>query len=290
MKLHFLDRSSHEDVSFTIKRNRYPYFLRIWHYHPELELVLVNKSTGTRFIGDSIERFREGEVILIGENLPHMLLNDDEYFQDSSELYAEAIAVHFKKDFLGRDFMEAPELKNIRNLIERARFGIKFENPEPKFIERIKKLQFQKGNNLERLLEFIQVLDHLANHGQTTVLSSEGYLHEFNRTTNKSLNKIYEYIFNNFDKKIILSEVAEIANMNPSAFSRFFKRVNRKTFKEYVNEIRIGYACKLLTEHQYNITRICYESGFNNISNFNRQFKKITGRSPSEYLRHHNRK
>ena len=287
MKLHFLDRSSHEDSSFTVKKNRYPNFLRIWHYHPELELVLVTKSRGTRFIGDSIERFREGEVILIGPNLPHMWLNDEEYFAESSTLIAEATAIHFRQDFLGTTFLEAPELKNIKGLIEKSRYGLKFESLGQNTKNGIE--QLERNSGLEKLVNFIHILNDLANHEQKTILSSEGYLSTFKRTNNRNLDKIYEYIFNNFDKKIILSEVAEIANMNPSAFSRFFKRVNRKTFKEYVTEIRIGYACKLLSEHQYNITRICYESGFNNISNFNRQFKKITGKSPSQYLQHHKR-
>ncbi len=287
MKLHFLDRSSHEDISFTVKKNSYPYFLRIWHYHPELELVYVTKSSGTRFIGDSIERFREGEVILIGKNLPHMWLNDDEYFSDSGTLMAEATAIHFKQDFLGHDFLEAPEVKNIKELIEKSRYGLKFDSLGEKTKNEIE--QLDRGSSFEKLVRFINILNDLANHRRKTILSSEGYLNAFKRTNNKNVDKVYEYIFNNFDKKIVLGEVAEIANMNPSAFSRFFKRVNRKTFKEYVNEIRIGYACKLLSEHRYNITRICYESGFNNISNFNRQFKKITGKSPSQYLQHHKR-
>ncbi|MGN7515836.1 MAG: AraC family transcriptional regulator [Allomuricauda sp.] len=285
MKLHFLDRSNYKDISFTIKKNSYPYFLRIWHYHAELELVYVTQSTGTRFIGDSIEPFREGEVVLIGKNLPHMWLNDEAYFEDAGVSIAEATAIHFRQDFLGKDFLEAPELKNIRDLIEESRYGLKFDNLDPKIKDSIQELD--SGTQFERLMRFIHVLNQLANHESKTILSSEGYLASFKKTNNKNLDKIYEYIFSNFDKNILLSEVAEIANMNPSAFSRFFKRINRKTFKEYVNEVRIGYACKLLSEHQYNITRICYESGFNNISNFNRQFKKITGKSPSQYLQHH---
>lgn len=214
-----------------------------------------------------------------------MWLNDEEYFAESGSLIAEATAIHFRQDFLGNDFFEAPELKNIRELIEKSRYGLKFENLNPKIKNSIQVLD--KGTQFEKLMRFIHILKHLADHKHKTVLSSEGYLNTFKKTNNKNLDKIYEYIFNNFDKQIVLSEVAEIANMNPSAFSRFFKRINRKTFKEYVNEIRIGYACKLLSEHQYNITRICYESGYNNISNFNRQFKKITGKSPSQYLQHH---
>ena len=286
MKLHFLDRSSLQDHSFSVKRNRYPYFLRVWHYHPELELVLVAQSTGTRFIGDSIERFKEGEVVLIGENLPHMWLNDDAYFSESEDLIAEAIGIHFKKEFLGNGFLGTPELKHIRGLVEKSKYGLKFNNLPRETSTQITGLL--NYNGFDKLIRFLHILHILANHKDVTILASEGYLNAFRRTNSKNLDRTYEYIFNNFNKSISLNQVAEVAHMNPSAFSRFFKRVNRKTFKEYVNEIRIGYACKLLTEQQYNITRICYESGFNNISNFNRQFKKITGKSPTQYLRHHN--
>ena len=129
----------------------------------------------------------------------------------------------------------------------------------------------------------------LSIHNDFKLLSSEGYVNSFKNTKSKNLDKVYEYIFKNFNQQIYLSDVANIANMNPSVFSRFFKRVNRKTFSKYLNEIRIGYACKLLTEQKHNISAICYESGFNNISNFNRQFKAVKGVPPSEYVKHYNK-
>lgn len=285
MKLHYLDRTSLSDCSFTIKRNNYPYFLRLWHYHPELELVLINSSTGTRFIGDNIERFKKNEVVLIGENLPHMWLNDDIYFEESSTHKAEAIAIHFKKEFLGLPFLQVPEMKHLRKLLDTAIYGINFRQLDKETILKIKNLDSKQ--HYQRLMSLLDILNDLANHPDQILLSSKGYVTSFNKTNNRNMDKAYEYIFKNFNKSIFLDEVAAIANMNPSAFSRFFKRINRKTFKQYVNEIRIGYACKLLTENQHNITHICYDSGFNNISNFNRQFKKITGKSPSEYLKFH---
>ena len=132
MKLHLLDRTSSKNISFTVTDNIHPHFLRVWHYHPELELVVILKSTGTRFIGDSIEKFREGEVVLIGENLPHMWLNDPEYFVESSGLEAHALAVHFNLHFLGHAFFDAPEMKAISGLLQRAVLGIQFVQLDPK--------------------------------------------------------------------------------------------------------------------------------------------------------------
>lgn len=285
MKLHLLNRSSVENSSFTVKKNSYPYFLKIWHYHPELELVLIEKSSGTRFIGDSIKKFNEGEVILIGKNLPHMWLNDEVYFDASSEMVAEAIAIHFKQDFLGDPFLTSPELKQIAALIERADRGIEFLGIGINTIKSIKGLL--DLDPLSRLLRFIEILNVLAKHKDYHQLSSIGYINSFSKTENKRLQKIYEYVFRNFKDSIQASNVANEIGMNSSAFSRFFKRVHRKTFTRYLNEIRIGYACKLLLEDKLNITAVAYESGFNNISNFNKQFRMIKGTSPRNYIEIH---
>ncbi|MCG9792557.1 AraC family transcriptional regulator [Flavobacterium algicola] len=287
MKLHLLDRSSLNNSSFTAKLNDYPYFLKIWHYHPELELVVILKSEGSCFVGDSIEKFEVGDIILIGENLPHMWLNDEDYFQKNTNESAKAIAVHFKKDYLGTTFFETPEMNHISHLYERARLGIKFLNLDHNLIQDIQKMVEQKG--FEKTMSFLHILNQLARHKDTKSLASKGFVHSFKTSTNETQDKVQAYIFKNFNNPITLEEVAQIANMNTSAFSRFFKRMNRKNFSRYLSEIRIGYACKLLLEDKYNIASICYESGFNNISNFNRQFKLIMNCTPSDYVRqHHN--
>jgi AraC-like DNA-binding protein len=287
MKLHLLDRSSLNNSSFTTKVNEYPYFLKIWHYHPELELVVVLKSEGTCFVGDSIEKFAVNDIVLIGENLPHMWLNDDDYFQMNSEQTAKAIAIHFKKDYLGIDFFKTPEMIHLLELFERARYGLKFLNVPIILIEEIQKMLELEG--FEKTITFLQILNKLSKHKKTKKLSSQGFLNSFNATKSDTQDKIQAFIFKNFNKTISLDEVAQIAHMNTSAFSRYFKRVNKKPFSRYLSEIRIGYACKLLLENKFNIATICYESGFNNISNFNRQFKLIMNCTPSEYLKKHSK-
>lgn len=285
MKLHLLDRASTDYNSFKVQQNRYPHFLKMWHYHPELELVHIVKSSGAHFIGDNIERFEGGEVILIGKNVPHMWLNDDKYFSSPSENSAEAFSVHFKKDFLGDRFLLAPEVKKIGVLLEKAGRGIKFNNLENKVIEDFKGLIDLQP--FKRMIRFIEILQILADHKDYKVLSSSSFLDTFLKTGNKRLNKLYEYVYNNFKNDLNSKDVSEHIGMNASAFSRYFKRVHRKTFTTYLNEIRVGYACKLLLENEVNITAIGFESGFNNLSNFNRQFKAITKLSPTKYIQFH---
>ena len=285
MKLHLVDRSSLNDSSFTVKTNRYPYFLKLWHFHPEMELVYVKKSNGTRFIGDNIEPFEKGELFLIGENLPHMMLNDDRYFEPNSKLIAEAMVVHFKKEFLGNDFFLTPEMQHISKLFERAKLGIRFKEVDASIVNQIIKLETLEG--FQKTLAFLNILNSLSNHKDYDLLSSQGYIDSFNHLDNEYMAKAYAYIYKNFTEAIYLKDVADVINMNPASFSRFFKRVNRKTFSRFLNEVRVGFACKLMIENKLDITSICFESGFNNISNFNRQFKSIKGMSPTEYIKYH---
>jgi AraC-like DNA-binding protein len=261
--------------------------LKIWHYHPEFELVYISKSKGTLFIGNSIEIFEEGDLVLIGRNLPHMWLNDDMYFEDSPDLIAEATAVHFKESFLGREFFELPEMVHISRLFAKARRGVKFVSINKDVIDSIQGMLRVEG--FERTMGFVRILDLLARHTNFELLASEGYVNASFKNDKRNLDRMYAYIFKNFTGSISLVTVAEIVHMNPSAFSRFFKRLNHKTFSKYINEIRVGYACKLLIENKDTITSICYESGYNNISNFNRQFRSVTRMSPSEYLEKYNK-
>jgi AraC-like DNA-binding protein len=287
MKLHLLNREKPANSSFRVTHHVESFFLKVWHYHPELELVLSLKSSGTRFVGDSIKKFDEGDVVLIGKNLPHMWLNDESYFQEDSDKVAEDIVIHFNKEFMGAEFLNAHEMKPIAELLYKSRYGIKFISPPRKVIKGIKKIN-RLAEGFTRTLKFLQILNLLANQPEYELLSSEGFVNSFKKNQNESLDKTYEYIFENFDKPISLSDVAAIANMNASAFSRFFKRVNRKTFSRYLNEVRIGFACKQLIENNSKIATICYESGYNNISNFNRQFRAIKNMSPTEYVAQQN--
>lgn len=285
MELNFIDRASLSNSSFRVSVNKGQYFLKVWHYHPELELVLIVEGKGKRFIGDSIDKFQEGDVVLIGGDLPHMWLSDEAYFVDNHRLKVKAIAVHFKRDFLGEHFFELPETLHIGKMVLLAKRGLIFKNVHSNVVNRIMELPKQKA--LSRALSLIEILSQLSKQKKPDFISSWGFLNRYHDTENKRLQKIYGYVNKNFQRPISSKKVAQIANMNPSAFSRFFSQANGKTFTRYINEIRIGYACKLLIENDKNVASVCFESGFNNISNFNRQFKAITKVSPSDYFKRH---
>lgn len=266
-----------------VSRHRYQNFLKIWHFHEEFELVLILQSSGTRLVGDSVERFDVGDLVLIGKDVPHMWLNDEEYFETESPLMAEAIAVHFKREFLGAAFFAIPEMRQVSNLLDRAERGLKFSGLDATTIEKVKNLDKLDASAI--IVSLIEILDDLSKCTGARFLSSTGFTNTYHKTENKRLDLMYAYVFENFKKPISSSVVAEAIGMNKSAFSRFFKKNHRKSFTRYLNEIRVGYACKLLMEGNESVTGIAYLSGYNNISNFNRQFKAIKGRSPSAYTK-----
>lgn len=269
-----------------VAKHSYPYFLDVWHYHSELELVYITKSTGTRFIGDNIEQFKEGDLILIGENLPHLWQNDPEYFKDKKEGSAEAFSIHFNKFFAGENFMKLPEMKGVKGLLDRANQGIKFTGE-------IKNQAFGIFNELvelegvHKLLKLMRFLARLSEEKDYEVLSTDGFSFPLHITGDDRVDKVYSFTFNNFKRNIALEEVAELVHLNPTAFCRYFKKSTKKTYSKFLNEIRVGYACKLLIEGRLNISEVGYECGFNNLSNFNRQFKNVMDISPSEYLKKH---
>ena len=285
MKLHLLDRSSTGNTSITVSQNNYKNFLKVWHFHEELELVYIIKSTGTRFVGDSIEKFQSGEVILIGKNVPHMWLNDEAYFEENSSLTAQAVSVHFKDNFVGKEFLSLPEMQPISQLLKKATQGIKFNNVTDNIKNEL--LNLSSLNPAIKITRIIEILSKLEQTQHYTLLSSNGFINTFHQTENKRLNTIYEYVYQNFHTPISSKDVAELANMNASAFSRFFKTIHRKPFTRFLNEIRIGFACKMLLENKESITSIAYACGFGNISNFNRQFRIIKNESPSSFLSQH---
>lgn len=283
MKAELISRSIHQNSSFSLENHDYKSFLKKWHYHPELELVIIQESTGTRFVGDSIEKFSPGEIVLLGQNLPHLWLNDKIYFKENSKLRARANVVHFSEHFAGGLF-NIPEFSNIRHLFERASRGIKFEGPDnDRIAERIREMYLMEG--FEKVMRLLEILQELSVNKHSSLLSSAGFVDNFKSKQHNKLIVVYDYIINNFKQEITLDKVAELANMNPSAFSRYFKSINKKTFTQYLNEVRIGYACKLLQENRYNIAEVCFESGYNNISNFNRQFKSLKNMSPTAYVK-----
>lgn len=271
------------DKSFIVFQEIGQYFPVPWHYHPEYELVLVLKSTGRRMVGDNIGYFEEGDLVCMGPLLPHVWVNDAQYINGQADHRAEAIVIHFKDDFLGENFLKLPEMDALRTFLTLSRRGVALHG---KTKDRINALMIDMVgmNGLQRLASLLSIFDILSSTSEYEVLASDGYMHKADNQHDR-LGKITDFIMQNFDREISLPEVAQIANMAVTTFCNFFKDQYRTTFVDYLNTVRIGHACKLLSEKNQNVVEVAYECGFNNLANFNRQFKKYKKMTPTQYRR-----
>ena len=248
-----------------------------WHFHPELELVYVNKGQGKTHIGNHLSYFNNSQLILIGANLPH------NGFSDRLTANGTETIIQFKSDFLGEDFLNVPEMASIVALFERAKKGIRFQIDTKKKIGRkIEKLLECDG--LKRVLKFLEILNHLAKTDDYTLLNADGIAFEPEAQDSAKIGSVFKYIRENFQHHIALDEIADKVSMTVPAFCRFFKKATSKTFTQVVNEYRVVHATKLLSEEsEMSIADVCYECGFNNFSHFNKVFNDITGKSASNY-------
>ena len=270
------------DKSFIVFRELGEYFPCPWHYHPEYELVLVVRSAGRRMVGDHIGSFDEEDLVFMGPYLPHVWVNDPEFFNGEANYPADAIVIHFTEDFLGKEFFKIPEMESFANFLRLSNQGLKIQGKARSEINEIMKKMIGM-NGIQRLSALLSIFDILSRTNEYKVLASQGFVQKTTIKSSDQFQKINEYIMLNFQEEISLPEVAQIANMAVTTFCNFFKENFRVTFVEYVNTLRIGNACKLLAESDYHIVEVAYKCGFNNLANFNRQFKKYKKMTPSEY-------
>ncbi len=247
-----------------------------WHFHPEIELIYVNKAKGKRHIGNHLSYYNNSQLLLIGENLPH------NGFTDGFASKGKETVIQFKSDFLGDSFFTKPEMNSIELLFERSKKGLLFK-PETKKIVGSKIESLTKHEGFERILKFLEILNILAKAEDYVVLNADGFAFETEPQDSAKIDIIFKYVNNNFKKHITLDEIADKVSMTVPAFCRYFKKVTGKTFTKLVNEYRVVHATKLLQESKIGITDISYECGFNNFSHFNKLFKEITGKSASKY-------
>lgn len=282
MKPHLLKVALTPESSFNILHRKGLDFYNQWHFHPEIELIYIHKGKGTRFIGTDVQRFEPDELFLFGSNLAHMWRCDPEYFQEGARLKAEVTIVYFHHDFLGDRFFNIPELKSIETLLEKAKQGIKITgNTKVKVKELMSGLSDTKG--LERILTLLAILEKITNSKEKQYINPVQHHVKIDEAEATRLNKVFQYVSDNFQSKISLSEIASVANLSAKAFCRYFKSKTRKTFYDFLLEVRVAHACNLLLEKDMSIYEVCYDSGFNNLSNFNRYFKKIMNKTPTDY-------
>lgn len=271
--------------SFVIQELNEPHFDPNWHFHPHYQLFVVLKGSGTRFIGDSIKPFSEGDLVFIGPNLPHLWRSDARYFEKDSAEHTRGIVVYFKEDFLGREFLQKQETVYLNQLLHLSLQGIEWKGESRLRIETALKRLVAQPPDFQRLVSLLQLLGEMAHMTDYSLIASMGYTNTVKPEEAHRMRLVHEYVLNHFQDKIELAAVADLIGMSPPAFCRYFKARANKTFLDFVSEVRVGHACKLLIGNQLNVAQICYECGFRTLSNFNRQFRAITGTTPLDYKR-----
>jgi AraC-like DNA-binding protein len=273
------------DESFVVKYFDYRYYPNPWHFHPEYELVLVTESTGKRFIGDNISNFAPGNLAFIGSNLPHTYRNDDKYFNRNSKLRARSIVIHFMESSLGEDFLALPEARKLRELLTRSARGIEITGRLNTTVgEKMHEILELEG--LQRWMKLVEILSDIASSKSFRYIS-QTFMQGHNQKESGRMNQVFDFVLNNYTRDIRISEVAKIVNMAENSFSRYFSQRTRKTFSTFLTEIRLNHASKLLLENKMSVAEICFECGFNNLSNFNRQFLKQYKMNPLAYRKHY---
>lgn len=282
MRPQLLKVSTGPGYSFSIRQDMVPHVNNRWHYHKEVELIHFKKGAGTQFIGDNIKRFKPGDVVLVGANLPHYWRFDDSFFIEGHSENADVRVAHFTENFWGECFLELPENAGIKTILDKAKRGIQITGKANAKVAGILEWLLE-AEGTQRIVLLIEALSAIAGSKPLTTLSSIGFKQDCVESECDRINAIYEYSIKNFKRKIQLEEIAAMANISPNSFCRYFKSRTRKTYSQFLIEIRVGYACKLLIENNLSIKQLCYESGFNNFTSFHKYFKMITGKSPLAY-------
>lgn len=275
-----------EQTSFRVQMDEEAYFYDRLHYHPEWQITVILRGTGTLFVGDGINRFQAGDVFAVGSNVPHLLRSDALYYQSDSP-GTHAISLFFETNSFGIGFFEIPEMEQIARFLKSTSRGVRvFGAAQAKLQDLITNIVDQNG--FQRLQSLLRILNLFAEAEDFEYLSNAAFTEAQKETDGARLNDVLEFTLTHYQQSIQLEEAAQIANLSVPAFCRYFKLRTRKSYMQFLNELRVSAACKLLGEREANISQICYEVGFNNLSNFNRQFKRVTGFTPSAYLKRFN--
>lgn len=264
-----------KDSSFVARTYRTPHFEVPWHQHIEYELILFTEGEGRSFIGNAVGEFKTGDIFLLGSNLPHT------FQKANKDLVTGAVVVQFREDFWGDGFLQLPECKSIRQLLSVSMKGLKMRGETKARLELLIR-SLEQAEGFHRITGLCQCLSLVADKkGYDTVSTQE--VTAFLSKKQERIDRIFRYTIDHFQESITLSTVAAHAGMSIPAFCSYFRKSTKKTYIDFLNEIRIGYACQQLIDTQKPVQEICFESGFNTLANFNKQFLKLKGQTPSSF-------
>lgn len=252
-----------------------------WHYHNHYEISFITEGTGKRIVADSMESFHPGDLVFIGQNLPHVWIADKARFALSNR-NLEMVYLQFSTVILFPELLSMPEFANVRKALEMSERGIQIVGDTLNKVSEIM-LQLPYLNGIEQLLNFYRLMDIIGKSTSNIGLASEEYLRKKFNTSNKRIEAIHDYFMNNYRNEVNLEELSQLVNMAKGSLCRFFKENSGITLWEYLNHIKIEFSCKMLMNNELSIAQVCFDSGFNNLNHFNKQFRKITGITPSSY-------
>lgn len=281
MKLVLKNTDSFVKERLNIHKNEVPCLDSSWHYHPQYELIYISKSTGIRFVGDSVSHFSPGDLVLVGAYLPHLWRNDPSYYKDDDSMKVKTIVLKFTKDFIGKGTFNNPEFVEIKHLLEESKFGVCFGKDISKKLHD-ELIGIPDLSPAEQSIKLLDLLRKLSLTSKKEVLSSTD-MRQYTTENSHRIDKVLKFISDNYESEINLQNVADIACMTTNSFCRFFKKMTNKSFTQFLNEVRVRNASRLLVQEDLPVTDVCYRVGYRSITNFYRQFKQIMGCTPKDY-------
>ena len=282
MKARLMDTGLGVDRQFRVKHVDKSYLDSHFHFHDACEMVLIEEGYGKRIVGDHVDDFEENDLVLMGPNLPHIWQNDNIFFQQHRHLRVKATVLYFAPAMVLNLVTGMEAEQQITELITKAGRGMRIKgDTHQQLLTQIKAVTVAEG--LKKISLFLEMIDLLSHSADYDYLASDSYKNAFTTKDAGRFNDVYQHMITHFHREITLDEIAGVARMSSTAFCRYFKTRTQKSFVQFLQEIRISHACKLLRQSEYSILEIAFESGYNNLVNFNKCFRNITTMSPSDY-------
>ncbi|MCU7552240.1 AraC family transcriptional regulator [Chitinophagaceae bacterium LB-8] len=284
MKAKLVEVSTHDVQSIFVKEVSENNFNALFHFHEVCELNYIVEGAGKSVIGDCIKDYSAGDLVLLGPKLPHIWYHEASEYVSNESRTGKAIVIYFPADYLKTLSLDEPFSYKAERLIEKSKMGLSFH---PGIKQQIAPLinEIVHATGLRKIILFLEIMNILLDAKKYEQLSSIANKVSLNEKDTERMNNVYRFVLENFREPIDLPTIAQIANMTPPAFCSFFKKRTGKSFTGFLNELRIGHACKLLRDFDLTIADVCFSSGFQSFAHFNDSFKKKTQRTPSEYRR-----